>query len=56
METKHHTKREKKHADFQDPFRRSSNFPSYRKTESEIFKVKGNGDLKIKNRTNEIKE
>lgn len=50
METRDNIKREKRHADFQDPFRRSSNFPSYKKTDSEIFKVKGNGDLKINNR------
>ena len=52
METRDEIKREKRYADFQDPFRRSSNFPSYKKAESQIFKVKGNGDLKIKNRNN----
>lgn len=36
---------EKKHADFQDSYRRSSNFNSPMKDEE--FKIKKNGDLKL---------
>ncbi|WP_242205384.1 hypothetical protein [Aestuariivivens insulae] len=48
METRKRTSRTKKHADFQDAYRRSSNFMSYSKEEYKAFKVKGNGYLKLK--------
>ncbi|WP_242119040.1 hypothetical protein [Aestuariivivens sediminicola] len=48
METKNITSRKKKHADFQDAYRRSSNFMSYSKEDYKSFKLKGNGDLKYK--------
>lgn len=39
---------EKKHADFQDSYRRSSNFNSPMKDEE--FKIKKNGDLKLQDK------
>ena len=48
MEIKKTTARKKKHADFQDAYRRSSNFMSYSKEDYKSFKLKGNGYLKYK--------
>ena len=48
METNNTASRKKKHADFQDAYRRSSNFMSYSKKDYNAFKVKGNGYLKFK--------
>ncbi|WP_242087056.1 hypothetical protein [Aestuariivivens sediminis] len=48
METKNSTSRKKKYADFQDAYRRSSNFMSFSKEEYKAFKLKGNGYLKYK--------
>ncbi len=40
--------KKRKHADFQDEYHKSSNFPSAREKESEKLKVVGNGELKVK--------
>ncbi|WP_223548453.1 hypothetical protein [Aestuariivivens sp. NBU2969] len=54
METNNTTSRKKKHADFQDVYRRSSNFMSYSKKDYNAFKVKGNGYLKLKKEEHNI--
>jgi len=38
----------KKSADFQDAYRKSSNFPSLEENEGEKLKIKGDGDLSVK--------
>ncbi len=48
METNDNSKNKKKHADFQDPYRRSSNFNNPIKDEE--FKIKKNGVLKIQDK------
>ena len=50
MDTENKTRKRKKHADFQDAYRRSSNFNSFVKEDAKKFKLKGNGELKMKNR------
>ncbi|WP_156115512.1 hypothetical protein [Psychroserpens sp. Hel_I_66] len=40
--------KKKEHADFQDKYRKSSNFPSLNEKEAEKLKPKGGGDLKVK--------
>ena len=40
--------KKKEHADFQDAYRKSSNFPTLKETETEKLKIEGDGDLKIK--------
>lgn len=40
--------RKKKDADFQDEYRKSSNFSKLNENESEKLKVKGDGDVKLK--------
>ncbi|WP_242132376.1 hypothetical protein [Aestuariivivens marinum] len=47
METKNTETKKKKHADFQDAYRRSSNFMSFSKEDYKSFKLKGNGYLKL---------
>lgn len=39
----------KKHADFQDTYRKSSNFQKLTDKESDKLKITGDGDLKVKN-------
>ena len=37
----------KKHADFQDEYRKSSNFSKLNENESEKLKIKGDGEVKL---------
>ena len=50
MEDKENQKNEKKHADFQDSYRRSSNFNNSIKEKEEEFKIKKNGNLKMEDK------
>jgi len=40
--------RKKKHADFQDEYRKSSNFSKLNENEADKLKIKGNGEVKLK--------
>jgi len=43
--------RKKKHADFQDEYRKSSNFSKLNENEADELKIKGNGEVKLKKDT-----
>lgn len=40
--------KKRKHADFQDEYHKSSNFPSAREKEADKLKIVGDGELKVK--------
>lgn len=50
------TENKRKHADWQDSYRRSSNFPSLTENETEKLKIKGSGKLKLKKNKTDSEE
>ena len=46
--TQKSTPKRRRHADFQNAYRRSSNFPTLVEKETKELKIKGSGTLKLK--------
>ena len=56
MKTKDNPLRQKRHADWQNPYRRSSNFSKLVEDDTEKMTIKGNGKLKMKAPDEDIKD